>query len=270
MHWELVEAFSAWQLGRAFSPATVRRRRVTLVAFIKHLRPADLASATGIMVEDFLSVHDKPRTRHAYRSDLAAFYRWACKRGLMPHNPVDQTDSIRVPRSLPRPVPPEMVPPIIARALDPRLQRILALAAYAGLRRAEISALRSDDVRLYPAPMIEVRNGKGAKDRTVPMHPVLRQLLAGCKGRIVPLGPDRIGKMAADHLRACGFDCTLHQLRHSFGTVMAPLLDGDLVELGKLMGHTDPSTTMGYVKLTSTRAAAAVEQAYTKGLRSAS
>lgn len=266
----LIEAFTAWQVGRSFAATTVKRRRCSLLLFAKYIRPVTLSDATGPMVEEWLGTYTSARTKHAYRSDLSAFFKWAFRRDLIAANPMDLTDPIRVPRSLPRPVPPEAVPAIIASAPTRHIQLALALAAYAGLRRAEISRLRADDVRLYPVPMIEVRNGKGGKDRSVPMSTDLAALLDGCKGRIVPFTTDHIGRACADHIRACGFDMTLHKLRHTFGTVMAPLLDGDLVVLGALMGHSDPATTMGYVALTDNRAAGAINRAYRPELRSAS
>lgn len=266
----LIEAFCAWQIGRAFSAATVRRRATTIRSFGKHIRPAELTEATGPMVEDFLALHHSPRTKRAYRSDLSSFYRWATKRDLAPTNPVLATDSIRVPRSLPRPVPPEMVPWIINNAPDDRTRLIIALAAYAGLRVSEISALTADDVTFYPQPMLTVRHGKGGKDRTIPIADALAPLLRQRRGRFVPLTADRIGKIGAAHLRACGFDCTTHQLRHSFGTEMYRITK-DLKKVGRLMGHESTQTTEGYAALTDDSAHEAINLAYQpRTLRSAS
>lgn len=260
--WVIIDQFATWQQGRNLSRNTIRRRRVTLVKFAKALGPVGLAAATVDNIETFLLCYDCPATRYAYRSDLLVFYRWARRRDLFDANPAEQTDSIKRPKQLPRPIPPDMVPQLVASCADPRVRLGLALAAYAGLRCAEICAVRSTDIRLYPTPMIDVRDGKGGKDRAVPAHPVLLDMLAGARGRIVPLGADYFGRKAAQHIRACGIDATVHQLRHSFGTVMADLLKGDLVELGKLMGHESTQTTLGYVALLNPRSAEVVKRAY--------
>ena len=48
---------------------------------------------------------------------MAAFYSWAARRDLCT-NPILKVDSIRVPKTLPRPVPPSMLPAILASAPD--------------------------------------------------------------------------------------------------------------------------------------------------------
>jgi integrase len=262
----IIDQFSQWQAGRNLSSSTIRRRQVTLRAFASMV---ELGDATVVHVETFLGQQQSPATRHAYRCDLAVFYKWAVRRNLLGHDPVVQTDSIKQPKRLPRPVPPEVVPSLVASCPDRHIRLAMALAAYAGLRRAEICALRSTDIRLHPTPMIDVRDGKGGRDRAVPLHPVLATMLAGQRGRIVPLSTDWVGRQAAAHIRRYGIDATLHQLRHTFGTVMADLLTGDLVELGKIMGHSSPQTTLGYVALLNPRSADAVRLAYSGRLRSA-
>lgn len=258
----LLDLFSAWQAGRAFSPNTIRRREVSVRAFAKYIRPVELADATAPLVEDWLATFPQASTRRAYRSDLTAFYQWATKRDLIATDPTAKTDSIRVPKGLPRPVPPEHVPAIIACAPDEHTRLIIALAAYAGLRRAEIAKLHVDDVAFYPQPILIVRDGKGRKDRTVPISDSLYVLLEPHRrGRYVPLSADRVGKIGAAHLRACGFDCTLHQLRHSFGTEMYRITK-DLKVVGKLMGHESTATTELYAALVDDSSAAAINLAY--------
>lgn len=258
----MIGLFSAWQAGRAFSSNTIRRREVSLRTFARYIRPVDLADASPALIEDWLATFPQPSTRRAYRSDVTAFYSWAFKRDLVPANPAAKTDSIKVPKGLPRPVPPEHVPAIIACAPDENVRLIIALAAYAGLRRAEIAKLHVDDVAFYPQPLLIVRSGKGSKDRTVPIADSLYVLLESHRrGRYVPLSADRVGKLGAAHLRACGFDCTLHQLRHSFGTEMYRITK-DLKVVGKLMGHESTATTELYAALVDDSSAAAINMAY--------
>lgn len=260
----LIALFLAHLAARSLSAATIKRRTTSLGSFGRWMAPASITTATGPDVEEWLSTFAAARTRAAYRADLAAFFRWAQRRQVVERSPVTDTDPIRVPRSLPRPIPPALVPGIVAAAPMP-LRLGLALAAYAGLRRAEIVAVTSSDVQLSPEPVIAVRNGKGGKDRIVPLHPVLVEMLADVRAdgsRLVPMGYDVLGRAAAEHLERMGVGGTLHQLRHSFGTEMARVLRGNLIAVGALMGHDSPSTTQGYVGWGGGETAAAVREAF--------
>lgn len=260
----LVRLFVAHLSSRRMSPATIKRRTVSLGSFVRWMAPASITTATGPDIEDWLSSFDAARTRSAYRSDLSAFFRWAQRRQIVDRSPVVDTDPIRVPKSLPRPIPVDAVPAIVAAAPMP-LRLALALAAFAGLRRAEIIALTSSDVQLSPEPLLAVRNGKGGKDRIVPLHPVLVAMLTNVRAdgsRLVPLSYDALGRQAVAHLARMGFHGTLHQFRHSFGTEMARVLGGNLVAVGALMGHESPSTTQAYVGWGGGETALAVAQAF--------
>jgi integrase/recombinase XerD len=245
-----LQAFETWMQGRALSAQTIKRRRTSLRGFTRHMAPAGLDAATTADVEEWLLTFSAARTRHAYRSDLSAFYKWAVRREVMPSNPVADTDSIRVPKGLPRPVPPDAIHDLIRYADNERLALAIALAAYAGLRISEIAALTSDDVSPHTVPpLLVVRHGKGGKDRTVPLHPLLVELLGRRRpnGAVVGWSTDRVGRNIANFMRASGYDCTAHQLRHTFGTELARISRGNIPMIGSLMGHSHASTTMGYV-----------------------
>ena len=234
---------------RMMSIDTIRRRRTSLTGFARWCAPMSITEAGAVDIEHWLATKRAAQTRASYRSDLSAFYTWAIRRKIITSSPIDDTDPIRVPTGLPRPVPPDAVPSIIAAA-DPPLDLALAIAAYAGLRRSEIVALTLADVQLYGDPVVIVRSGKGGKDRIVPMHHELRRLLEQHRpagGRLVPLNRDALGRHASRHLRRCGYNATLHQLRHSFGTEAARVLEGNVVAVGHLMGHASPSTTRRYI-----------------------
>ena len=261
---DALSPFSSWQRQRGFSAATIKRRRVSISAFGRWMHPATLAQATTMDVEEWLATFRHPGTRHAYRSDLATFYRWANRRNVLSNNPMIDTDPIKVPRSLPRPVSPEAVRSLIDAAPEQWVGTAIALAAYAGLRRAEVAALDWEDVNLHGSPpLLMVRCGKGSKDRIVPIHPELgRRLGAPRRGSVVGHSVEVIGARVAQHLRACGVDATMHQLRHTFGTELCRVSGGNLILTGSLMGHESPDTTKGYVGWAGGDAAAAVVQMF--------
>lgn len=250
----MIDQFTAYQRSRGFSEATIRRRTMTLGSFSRFLQPMDLAAAELGDVEEWLQTKRSARTRHAYQSDLRVFYTWAAKRDLVDDNPAALLDSIKVPKSLPRPIGDEIHAALLCGSL--RTRRMVALGLYAGLRCAEIAAVDCGDVNTKTAPpVLVVRNGKGGKDRVVPLHPVLADLLADLPehgplftwaGR--PVRPESVSRTIRRHLEGCGIDATPHQLRHTFGTE-AYRVTRNLLLVGGLMGHESTDTTKGYVGL---------------------
>jgi len=251
MNMPILELFVKYQQARSFAQATIDRRSSSINTFARFIAPVPLEQANAADVDEWVGTLRAPRTKHAYRSDLAAFYGWALRRRLVAENPVAGTDAVRVPRSLPRPVPTIAVPHLIITARQP-LRTGLALAAYAGLRRIEIVRLTTDDVTFGDDARLVVRCGKGSKDRSVPIHPALAAELQDRRpqgSRWVPLTAQQLGRRAAEHMRRHGFDCTLHQLRHSFGTEAARAWNGNVQVVGNMMGHESANTTLGYAKL---------------------
>ncbi len=67
-----------------------------------------------------------------------------------------------------------------------RHRLLLALMAYAGLRRSELLGLEWDDVDLS-GRLLRVRKAKGGRQRTIPIHPALAPLFAEYYATRVPL-----------------------------------------------------------------------------------
>lgn len=260
----MIEQFSRHQHFRGFSPTTVTRRASTLEQFARFLEPSTLGEATRDDIEGFLGTKASAATRHAYRSDLRVFYRWAVDRGLVPADPAIRVEPVKVPKSLPRPIDADAATGLLDFG-QLRVRRMVALAVFAGLRCHEIAQLRAEDVT--PA-MIVVRNGKGGKDRTVPVHPTLGRLLDSLPPGPVftiagrPVHAASVSRSIARHLARAGVAATAHQLRHTFGTELARTSHGDMVLTAALMGHASMSTTMGYVALAQGAGADVVPRMY--------
>lgn len=256
----MIDHFNAYQRLRGWSGTTIKRRTTTLRALATFSAPAGLARVDGDMVADFLAQYRSPRTRAAYLSDLRVFFRWAVRRHAIDADPMLLIDPVKVPRCLPRPVPTDDVRAAIDAATGD-LRLMVALAAYAGLRCCEIAALGRDDCA---GGRLVVRSGKGGKDRTIPLHPMLAAMVA-----TYPTGPlfpnrsaNRVSRLISVHLSECGINATAHQLRHSFGTELARVTSGDLLLIATLMGHADTTTTLGYTALGVGRGADAVGGLY--------
>jgi len=145
-----------------------------------------------------------------------------------------------------------------ARRVRERDQRIVLLMEYAGLRLAEVAKLLWRDVDLEAGTLI-VRQGKGRKDRALPIHgrlaanlaltPEDKQRGAVCghsDGR--PLSYKSIPHTFDRWLKDEGLDISAHQLRHTFATRL--LWAGrDLRTIQRLLGHASLSTTERYLQV---------------------
>ena len=261
---DLLTAYTNHQRARGLSLETVRRRSVSIGLFRRYIAPVVLADVDATLIEEWLSLFPVLTTRRAYRADLSAFYKWAVRRRVVAENPVDNTDPIRVPQGLPRPVDATLIHDLIRFAPDRETQIAVALGAYAGLRCAEIAAITRDDLSPHTnPPVLIVRNGKGSKDRVVPMHPGLVRVLEGCgAGRLTEHTKATIGRKVSEYLRGAGINATLHALRHTFGTEAARVSNGNVLVVRDLMGHASPTTTVRYTALAASQTAATVVEMF--------
>lgn len=262
----LLNNYAADQLRRGLMPSTIDRRRSYLWTFARWLGDTPITAATSGDVEAFLA--RKPlqaRTRYSWLSHLSSFYRWAIRHGHADHDPTATIERPRLRRLLPRPIDEDSLALALSRA-DRRMHAWLMLAAYAGLRCAEIAGLDRDGV-LVPERLLRV-TGKGYKDRIVPLrddvlaslnryglprsgpvflHPVSRK----------PFRPAEVSREGALFLDSLGVDATMHKLRHRFGTRAYEECQ-DIRVVQELLGHASPVTTAGYTAYSQQRAARAV------------
>jgi len=173
-----------------------------------------------------------------------------------------------------------------ARAKNMRDYVLLAVLAGAGLREAEVVGLKIGDFREAGGDEGQVFLrvlGKGAKIRAVPVSPELWRLvqrhvlLAGLSltshsdarkplfvsregGGERPLTTRAVRYIVKKYANAAGITKAIspHSIRHTVGTNMA-VNEAPLLIIQQFLGHSDPKTTMRYVR----RAEELASKAYT-------
>ena len=124
----------------------------------------------------------------------------------------------------------------------PRLKLKLAfmLGFYQCLRISEVVHLIPDDVDMERG-MLHIRQGKGQKDRDVPIMPPvvrgLRKLPIECSVRTLQRAIKRVS------IRVIGKDIHFHTLRHSGATFYLNEKRVDIRQIQTLLGHSRISTT---------------------------
>ncbi len=159
-----------------------------------------------------------------------------------------------------------------ARASNYRDYVMLAVMAGCGLREAEVVGIRIGDFREAAEGQIFLRVlGKGDKVRNVPISPDLwrlvqryvlltersftshpdsrKPLLTSRVGKDKPLTTRSVQNIVKKYVRASGITKAIspHSIRHTVGTNMA-VNEAPLLVIQQFLGHTDPKTTMRYIR----------------------
>lgn len=240
------------------SPGTIRLHRHYISRLAAACPTPDQVTTADL--RELLARPDwAPETRKSARGAYRGFYRWMRESGLVDHDPAAALEPVRIPPAEPRPAPEIVVLEAMARA-DARVQLMVMLAAFAGLRCAEIAQVRGDHLDVDVLTVV----GKGGKRRIVPIvHPVLLSRLQevdgfafpGVCGR--PLTAGHVSKLLS---RAMPDGWTGHTLRHRMATV-AYAGTRDLLAVGAVLGHSRPETTQRYVRMPDDALRAAVRAA---------
>lgn len=179
-------------------------------------------------------------------------------------------DSLPIPRvhqKLPDVPTREEVRQLLAAARTPRDHAFLSLAYATGLRVSELVALQVQHIDAE-AGLIRVVDGKGGKDRVVPLSPVLLSTLRRYWAAVRPARPWLFaGQDGIRHLsiqsgqgivrstaRRVGLTrwISTHSLRHACATHM--LEDGvDVRLVQQILGHANLLTTARYLRVCEAR-----------------
>lgn len=149
---------------------------------------------------------------------------------------------------------------------DKRNLALLTLLARAGLRVSEALHLTLADVTLGErSGQCLIREGKGGKERRVPLGKEIRSVLRAYLGvrpqravsdlifisrTYAPLSPRDVQRLITSAARIAGLAgkrVTPHTLRHTFATRFLQQNPGDLATLAQILGHTAVSTTTRYL-----------------------
>jgi integrase len=224
---------------------------------MKHLRLAlgalHIGEVTGAHVRSFLDSHNAaPGTRTAIRAQLSKFFNHAKAQGWIDHNPTAAIPKIKIPRhevsilSLPE------VEQLVACALRPEFVKevlvYLACGLWAGLRPAETSQLRWEDIHLDARSIfVRAETSKVRESRHVPINDALLSFL---KPHAKPRGQQSRGPIVSakfpGYWRRCkiaaGWNVDGHNwpsdvLRHTFASYWLSV-HANRAELCEIMGNT--------------------------------
>jgi integrase/recombinase XerD len=237
------------------------------VEAVKHLTPyyrraPDQISEDELRQYFLFLIHEKQVAESTFRIHLYGsrfFYERTLKRPW----PVFDLVRPRHPQKLPVVLSLREVRSLLALVEHPKAQMCLRMIYACGLRLTEGTQLQVSDIDAQRM-LVRVHQGKGGKDRLVPLAPRVLTLLREywrrprprpwvfpARDGSAPLSPTSLQKTFKAVVRQSGIsnDASIHTLRHSSAT---PLLERgvSLRVMQARLGHKSPRTTARYTHLT--------------------
>ena len=265
---------------RGYAKATIRRYKFVINYYCNycHITEFEQINEENLRKLFFYGRTERKWSTNTYINfikSLVVFFRWCVKEGYMTEN---FAEKIEIPK-LEKRLPPKLTKQQTMRLLEVvynypyqykflryRNHSIFAMFIMAGLRKSELLNLKFADVDLENLTIF-VRQGKGGKDRMIPicfalaetlkryvqerkrLHKTCPEFFASLNRNMgfTQIGLRRLVDLAK---RSSKINFGIHKLRHSFAVLM---LEGgcDIYSLSKMRGHSDIKTTTIYLSATA-------------------
>jgi len=279
--------FIDWSAAMGLSDATVEIRRRMLSRFIAWCDERDLEQPQDITrpileryrryLYHYRKANGQPlsfATQQQRLVPIKAFFKWLAKENYILYNPASELELPKVHRRLPKQllshaeVERILNQTLLHGKLGIRDRAIIETLYSTGIRRAELANLKLYDVDTQNGSLM-VREGKGKKDRMVPLGKRAGRWIERYSEDIRPsliVEPDtgflflhefgepfkknRLTDLVKKHIQAAGINKpgACHIFRHTMATLM---LDNgaDIRFIQAILGHSDLSTTQIYTQV---------------------
>jgi len=259
-----LQKLNAWMRERRYSERTVASYLKTLHVFFTYFEKKNISEITNEDVTDF-------NNDYIISKKLSASYQSQFVNALKLFFTVNSYPSLKTERlirpkksfQLPKVISEEEVTQIINSCSNIKHKSMLSLIYSAGLRRGELLGLKIKDID-SKRMMICIRQGKGMKDRYVPLSTVvlimLREYYIKYKpkeylfegqhgGKYSERSIELVLKKAVSDARI-GKNINLHMLRHSYATHLMEA-GTHLRYIQELLGHKSARTTQIYTHVSN-------------------
>ncbi len=257
--------FTAWMQNRRYAASTVKTYSQSLSLFFRVMNNKKTEEITVADLENF---HQTYILRRKYSASFQSqvinavklYFSIQLNRKLEP----SEIERPRQPKLLPHVLSKEEVKSILQAHKNVKHRTMLSLIYACGLRRSELLGLELKDVDSQRG-MLRVNQGKGAKDRLIPISPktieMLREYYKSEKPQTYLFEGSKAGQpcfakslenVLNQAVEKSGIKKkpTLHWLRHSYATHL--LENGtDLRYIQELLGHRSSKTTEIYTHVST-------------------
>ncbi len=260
-----ISDFGKWLEHKRYSERTVITYTEMLTMFTRHIEPKLLPEATNLDVMDFVhTVLIGEGYSFTLQNQLVSSLKLFFREMVQANIDIDKLERPRREHKLPNVLSKQEVKRILDAHSNVKHKTMLTLIYACGLRRGELLNIRATDIdRLRN--MLTIRNGKGRKDRMVPISDKVLNLLSDYYKAYLPKNWLFEGQTPGEPYDAQSLQsvlkqalakakikkpATLHWLRHSYATHL--LESGtDLRYIQELLGHKSSHTTEIYTHVSN-------------------
>ncbi len=283
----LLEAYLEWMRVKHYSERTIANRRIYVIYFVRWCdergltQPAEITPRILDRYQRALFYYRKRdgrplsvRSQHTRLTCLRAFFKWLAKAHYLLYNPAAELELPPLGTRLPtqvlsaREVEQVLRMPDLSTLVGLRDRAILEVFYATAIRRLELIGLHLYDLDAERGTLT-VRQGKGRKDRLVPISERslgwVDRYLVEVRPRLVrepdegtlflttaaePLSRHRLSELVRDYISAAeiGKTGSCHLFRHTVATLM--LENGaDIRFIQQLLGHARLETTQIYTQV---------------------
>lgn len=276
--YEYLEKYRAYlQNERYYSPHTINNYTKDILEYLKYLEQDNITlTNTGLNLArnyayTLANKKLKPTSINRKLSSIRNFYRFLITQEVVKSNPFDAIETIKIEKKLPNYLYLDDLETLFnsidqSTPLGVRNYCLLELLYGTGIRVSELCNIKLHDIDFYNNNILIT--GKGNKQRYVPIHESLREVLITylnfARNELLKDSDEIVDNLFVNHrggpltsrgvrdilknlVNESGLNVKIspHVLRHSFATHMLDY-GADLRSVQKLLGHENLSTTQIY------------------------
>ncbi len=240
---ESLFAFRDFMQAKNLAAVTIQSYGSTVQKFVLSF-PINPKEITYLQAVNYLSKIDNPHTKKQVVCSLKSYYR-----NVLNQKKMDKLTYPKIGRKLPEYITKQQFYEGLNKIQNKKHRLIVLLLYGCGLRIGELINLKTRNVRKAIGNgglfyYLEIRCGKGGKDRNVPLPELIQRLIDFDLEYVI----DNRGKYSASSVRKIVrryFDTYPHALRHSYATELVNQ-DTSLKKIADLLGHAKTTTTERY------------------------
>jgi integrase len=186
---------------------------------------------------------------NTYYRHIRAAFNQAVAWGYLKASPCQGVKEARVQACPPRYLSREEINRLLAAEQDTMFRSLWLFMLLTGCRRMEALQIQAKDVNLE-RKQIAIRETKTRAAKVIIITPALEPILQGMPqvGRWWPWHPGHVSARFKQAARSAGITCRLHDLRHTFASLLVMAGVG-LYTVKDLLGHANINTTQRYAHL---------------------